>query len=76
MNLDAMIEKMHSYNDVLHTHGFIRIGAGVKPWSSRHTSNNHHIDIRNSDWTAYYDNMEVATGTTVEELYDYLRNPR
>ena len=76
MNLDNILEKIQCYNDILHTYGFVHIGAGVKPWTIRHTSNNHHIDTRDSDWTAYYDNMEVATGTTVEELRAYFNNPR
>ena len=60
MSLEAMLDKMSAYNRALETHGYVRNGAGVKPWSIRWTLGTSHMDIRNSEWTAYSGDEVVA----------------
>jgi hypothetical protein len=71
-DLGAMLDKMQIYNRALELHGYVRNGDGKKPWSTRWTLGTFHIDIRNSDWTVYIGELEVASSQDPELLIMYL----
>jgi hypothetical protein len=55
-----MLDKMTQYNKALKMHGYVRNGDGKKPWSLRWTLGTSHIDVRDSDWTAYSGTDEIT----------------
>lgn len=59
-DLGAMLDKMRAYDRALEMHGYVRDGDGIKPWSTRWTLGTNHVDIRNSEWTAYVGDQVVA----------------
>lgn len=65
--------KTESYRKLLTLHGYTNYEkGGVKPWSSRLTLGNSHVDVRNSEWTAYFEDKELCSGPDVATLTEYL----
>jgi len=70
--MQEMLDKMFAYNRALETHGYVSNGAGVKPWSLRWTLGTSHVDVRNTEWTAFSEDSELCVGTDPDSLRKYL----
>lgn len=72
-DLGTMLDKIVGYKNLLKLHGYVDNGeGGVKPWSQRNSKGTSHIDVRNSEWTAYDGDREVCSGPDVESLSQFL----
>lgn len=75
MNLDSIVNKIQSYNNILTNAQYPHTTSGsIKPWAVRHVhADGTAIEVRSSEWTFYdAENTEVATGNTAESLRQYL----
>jgi len=74
-SLDAMLNSITGYNDIMEEFGFEFIdGGGIKPWSILfvNSETKFRIDVRANDWTLYNsEGEEIAVGTKPIELKEH-----
>jgi len=72
--LESMMDKIIGYSDVLSKFGFVNVGSGDKPWSTKSVhKDGSYIEHRSSDWTFYNEShREIVTGPNPKSLDEYL----